>query len=733
MVVGAESVRTARAASDRRAITSAIRPFAHRPVVPLIVLALLAGLSLIVVSTPIIGRGDYGQWLMTSRYYLGSGVPDYRTISALPPVVPAGIALVRTLIADPVIALQLLNVLLLVGLGASFYLFAVVLLDSRLSGLIAVAAGLLVTDRFMELFAFGGILQIAATIFMILAATSLAKASRGRTPPRHWWYLGAGLMTLAALTHVGTAAIAVPTALVVAGISSWRLRAQGWPAIKSLNGPLVAGLGIIGAYWLLILLPSSREYVTNPASLAYRGPERLFSSLVSYWPTTILLVGGATGIAMGAWREFGVRRIGGYGVLLACALVPWGALGYSIVSGTATDYPRFATPLLVPLVVGFGGGVVQLLSHAGPGLGRRWRVRLPIAMVVVLIAATAPLAVGRYVRQATVYQPRDAMALNQAVQWIDSAIDPGQSVLTAVRDGKWLEGMTGREALFSQPVRYAFRRAEWQRSVDADSLLRSTAALSNGYFRAMYTGTASNGDVTIPTGFLLGVNHGGEYVDLLRALPSDGSILGPSGIIDVRDLLPVRAVSAAGSQSARITTVRSSDAASTVTFARRVTVLRNGTRLELRDASPGNTLETILKPPDGMALISVTGTAQQSTVCFAKVGGTEPCLGIEVTQPDAVLDTSEGALRIRTATSDELQIFISALTAGPPSVDLRILDPGRIVDDHRVGAALLYADDPAFESRVRRLEALGFGEAASFGPYRVLLHQRPLENAAKGA
>jgi len=303
MVVGAESVRTARAASDRRAITSAIRPFAHRPVVPLIVLALLAGLSLIVVSTPIIGRGDYGQWLMTSRYYLGSGVPDYRTISALPPVVPAGIALVRTLIADPVIALQLLNVLLLVGLGASFYLFAVVLLDSRLSGLIAVAAGLLVTDRFMELFAFGGILQIAATIFMILAATSLAKASRGRTPARHWWYLGGGLMTLAALTHVGTAAIAVPTALVVAGISSWRLRAQGWPAIKSLNGPLVAGLGIIGAYWLLILLPSSREYVTNPASLAYRGPERLFSSLVSYWPTTILLVGGATGIAMGAWRE----------------------------------------------------------------------------------------------------------------------------------------------------------------------------------------------------------------------------------------------------------------------------------------------------------------------------------------------------------------------------------------------------------------------------------------------
>jgi hypothetical protein len=56
---------------------------------PLLVLgSIIAGLALVLATTPIVGRGDYGQWLMTARYYLGEPVPDYRTISALPTLVP---------------------------------------------------------------------------------------------------------------------------------------------------------------------------------------------------------------------------------------------------------------------------------------------------------------------------------------------------------------------------------------------------------------------------------------------------------------------------------------------------------------------------------------------------------------------------------------------------------------------------------------------------------------------
>ena len=56
--------------------------------VPDILALLLIGatLAFLVARMPIDGRGDYGQWLMTSRSYLGQTVPDYRTITALPPL-----------------------------------------------------------------------------------------------------------------------------------------------------------------------------------------------------------------------------------------------------------------------------------------------------------------------------------------------------------------------------------------------------------------------------------------------------------------------------------------------------------------------------------------------------------------------------------------------------------------------------------------------------------------------
>jgi len=37
----------------------------------LLLLAVLGGLALVLANTPIAARGDYGQWLMTSRFYMG--------------------------------------------------------------------------------------------------------------------------------------------------------------------------------------------------------------------------------------------------------------------------------------------------------------------------------------------------------------------------------------------------------------------------------------------------------------------------------------------------------------------------------------------------------------------------------------------------------------------------------------------------------------------------------------
>src|SRR4029079_9632348 len=86
---------------------------------------------------------------------------------------------------------------------------------------------------------------------------------------------------------------------------------------------------------------------------------------------------------------------------------------------------------------------------------------------------------------------------------------PG-AVLTSVRDGKWVEGLTGREALFNLPVRFAVRPDEWQRSVDADTILRSSAALTNQFYFVKFSEPASTGSATAPGAITISMKHGGE-------------------------------------------------------------------------------------------------------------------------------------------------------------------------------------------------------------------------------
>ena len=113
-------------------------------------------------------------------------------------------------------------------------------------------------------------------------------------------------------------------------------------------------------------------------------------------------------------------------------------------------------------------------------------------------------------------------SLQEAVSWIEANVAPGATVLAPVREGKWIEGLSGRAALFSSAVRYSFRPDEWRRSLAADTLLRSGGALVNGYFFVRLTDDVA--DAAVPRGMAIGVNHGGEYLDLLRIAPAETRI-----------------------------------------------------------------------------------------------------------------------------------------------------------------------------------------------------------------
>lgn len=700
---------------------------ALEPVLPqAITAAILAGLALATALTPI-GSGDYGQWLMTSRSFLGESVPAYRDLGQVPPLVPLLLAVIRAIVPDPVAALHVLVAVLLVGLGTAFHVLGSAVLRSPWGGALTVASGLLVTDRFTDLFAFGGLLQVAALSFGCLSVAAVVRAARDPLAELGAWRLAVGALALAAVTHVGTGLIAVPIGLALAGIVALAaLVRHGWDPAPLLGRLLRPGLalGVIGLYWLVVLVPASGDYVTNPASLAYRGPDRLWADLFGRWPTAVVIAVGATALALGSLRALVQRRVDGLVLVAAWAAMAWAVLGWSLLSGSATDFPRFATPLLAPLVVGAAAAALWALRTLAASLDEAGWHGSPTAVVaagvVAIVVIAAPLTIERHLRQAEFYELRDADAVAAAAAWIDAELPPGAAVLADVREGKWVEGLTGRPALFTQAVRYAFRPEEWQRSTDADALLRSTLTLTSGYVAAQFTDAlpAVPGGDAVPAGLVVRANHGGEFVDLLRIGRSATLIDSATAV----DLVPLRSTETLDARQASVRTVWGHRDVPSFSFTQTVTTFVEGTTLRLAQVAPGHRVTTELAPAFGVAITSLEVDPNEAIACFTALGGSEPCIRLRTTAGEGQLSASpDGGIRVTSDDSGRIELLVTALTAGEASVGLGILEPSELVSAHDVGAVLLHEPDPAYGARQRRLERLGFSEARVFGPYVVLL------------
>lgn len=697
----------------------------------LLTAAIVAGLGFVAVSTPIAGRGDYGQWLMTARYYLGEPVPSYRDVAGLPPLVPVLLAGLRLLLVDPVATLQTLNVLLLLSLALSFYFVGTTLLRSQLGGTLTVVVALLITDRFTELTAFGGALQLAALCALNVAVGALYRAGDGGPAAARWWALGGGSLMVLALSHVGTATVGLPIGLSVAAFSAFREIRLGWRRLAVQAAPFIVAIVVVGVYAAVALLPASADYVTNPASLAYRGPDRLMASLFAYWPTGVVLIVGGAATVVAALAELIRLKAGPATAMLVWSLVVWGEFLASWLTGASTDYPRFATLLMAPLVVAVAWTLLRLVRAFGERFHTVVAVARPSSWtyvgVVGIILIAVPFSVTRYQSQMATYQPRDADSLTAAVAAVDQALGSDQaSVLTAVRDGKWLEGVTGREALFSQPVRYAFRTDEWQRSVDADVLLRSSAAMTNQFFFVRYADRNGIGPLATPSGLTIAMNHGGEFVDVLQQAPVDTVLTAKDGIHWVAESGPHGMSSTLTTAAASMTTAWGQvRGAATVSFTRTIGLLDSGSTLTLTDDSPGHQVQTLLRPAPGVAITSLLVQGREAQACFTAIGDRQPCVRIWSAEPDSVLEATDAGLAVHTTSSTRLQLLITDLTPGGASVGLNVLDPATLVADHDVRAAILVQTDPAFDGREKRLEALGFRMARSIGLYAVLLRDVP--------
>jgi hypothetical protein len=701
-----------------------------------------AAVVFVVARMPIDGRGDYGQWLMTSRYYLGEHVPDYRTITALPPLIPFLLAATRVLIPDAGSALQVFNLVLLLALVASVYLVASVVFADRTAGLFAVALAFLVTDRYLELFAFGGLLQAGALAFTLLSVAAFVQAGRDPIASRTWWTLGSLSLALAALSHVGTGLLAVPVCLGIALITALkssrevprpeRRSVRGRGLRGAMSGALVIPLAVL-AYWLLVLLPASMEYVTNPASLNYRGADRLFKALESYPPTMVVLAIGLGFMLIGAVRELRLRRTGPYAYLCAWTAAAWGSLVFSVLTHASTDYPRFATPLMAPVVVAGCGGLMwlsrglALYVHGRVPSLRRMDWRLGLLAIVCLMA---PLGFQRYANHVRFYQPLDAAGLVSVGAFLNDELIAGESVVSPVREGKWIEGVTGQAAVFSQPVRYTFRPNERQRSLVSDAIVKSTFALASHDFFLKFSHGASDGRQVVPRGLIVGTNHRGEFLDLLQIPASHVRVIGAAGPDATRATLlgsrpRMLEQSVIGNQAVVRTTWQNDQPHSALLLTETTVLYGDSPTFEVIEQVAAEQavggVELQLWPQLRTTAARIDRDGQQADLYFPTVGLEDPHVHIAVVDGNGVISLGQdGVLTVRSAT-DRVHVAVTDLTPGKGTSNLQILDPAKLIEAYDVAAVLLIQYDPAFGARESRMEDLGYRLGLSAGAYALMV------------
>lgn len=685
-----------------------------------------------IVEAPM--SGDYLQWVMVSRFFSGERLPSYRDISAVAPLVPALLALVRVVVHDPIVALQVLRVVSLVALAIGLYTAGAAMFRSRGAGLLSVVFTFSFTERFLELFAFGALLQLASLALMMMGIAALARVTCSARHERLWWMAASTAFSLAVLSHAGSVAVVVPVGLatgLVALVATRKRRSpMEWVAFLQ---PVVVLPAVAMAYWLLILLPANQGYADNPATLQYRGPDRLFSPLLQRDLTVFVMVAGffalSAGLAFEAWK----RRIGGYVMLAAWTAATWGVLGITIATGTATDYPRFAGPILAPLIVGAAAGAADLLrwyisTLRGPASDATSPTAAILAVAGIVLFFGGSKQLNAFQVHAHNYGLSDQGSIESFASWIEDHLSEDQSIaMLEARDGKWIEGLTGRDALFANETRYSYREVEWARTVAADALIRSTTEMVNGLVSAKFMTIASTGHADVPRELLFGVNHDGEWIDLLRAPEYRSRIIvgGPAGSV-ARTLGSLDPVEVQRIQTPEAVVVRTtwsgSIAGRPITWRREVSLTRGSDVVDVVDqvdtAAALTGIEIELSSYNGRPYALSQLADGSAALLFRRYGARHPEVAVRLVDGGR-LEVSDDALMLRSAGNARLHYEVEALTPGAPISDLLLLDPAQLMEDYNVGAAILRKDG-ALEPRLRRLQALGMCQETETDSYVLL-------------
>jgi hypothetical protein len=264
----------------------------------------------------------------------------------------------------------------------------------------------------------------------------------------------------------------------------------------------------------------------------------------------------------------------------------------------------------------------------------------------------------------------------------------------------------------------------------AETIVKSTLALSSHDFFLKFAYGASDGQEMVPRGLVVGANHRGEFMDLLHVPASEVRVFGPGGPDDLWATLinsrPVGTSKGVTTTEAGVTTVwQGNDLYGPLRLTETTLLQADSPSFELVEQATAEQafggIELQLRTLRLAAASNVASDGLQADLTFPQTGLEEPQLRIEVVGGNGVITLGDdGRLTVRSVT-DRVHLRVTALTAGEGRSNVQILDPTKLIDAYDVAAVLLVQWDPAFVARQQRMEDLGYRLGLSAGAYALMV------------
>lgn len=463
---------------------------------------------------------DAGQWIMLSRFYRGLPVPSYLTPMAYPPIYLVLLALSVILINNAAIAFYALGATIFVLLSVSFFAVGNELWGVK-AGFMALVLGSVSQYFFLYATSWGAFPQLLFFAWMNFAISRFAAINRSGNPSSRQILSFSLFVGLSLFTHAPSAIVLITVlgGLFIVHLVSRMKDLKILGVIKMLLAALLplTAWGVYVAFFSQEML----GYIGSEASLYTRGISTVWFMLFRFTDSTAFILLSVLGMTLGLiWASkrktdpsaFGFNLVGFWTfslVILMCGL-------YLI--GIQTEYTRFAYFIIPPLVLSLAGALSLLVQKnievtlSVEGLKPR-HIRLNkwfFPIILIMLVLPFPAIHGFYQGAIQYYSGRNTDDLQAVFAWAKNNLPSNETVLTASpRDGRWLEGLTGTSAIFFMPARSSYRPWEHNRSLVADTIFTSSAAIENGYLLVKFQ--EAQGSTPLQPAIL--VNRDGEYVN----------------------------------------------------------------------------------------------------------------------------------------------------------------------------------------------------------------------------